>query len=276
MNLQQLIKQATTEYALSLVDARHLLAHVLAKPTSYLAIHAQEVATPQWVSDYQAKVQRVAQGEPLAYVTNRSDFMGLDFYVDPHVLIPRPETEQLVELITHHLRQHPAQTMLDMCTGSGCILISLLHEHPHLQGTGVDVSPQALAVAKQNALTNQVASRAHWLRSDLFEQLPPQTFDLIVSNPPYIPSHEMMTLDAGIMDHEPHVALHGGDSGLIFYETISQKAKAYLNPGGRLFFEIGYNQAQAVQAILASNGYTHIHHHPDYAGHDRMIHATYL
>jgi len=253
-------------------DARYALAHALNLPVNHLKITPDAPITADQLRAFDQLVSRLLAGEPLAYVINHSDFMGLDFYINTHTLIPRNETEQLVEWVTEHLNTMASPRVLDMCTGSGCIVVSLLHAEPTAQGVGVDISEQALAVATRNANSNGVGERVRFVCSDLFAALDPGLrFDIIVSNPPYIPTHEMQELEPSVAEHEPHLALHGGDSGLDFYEAIAKQAHNYLTEHGVLFLEIGYNQGLAVKALLEQNGYQHVQIEKDYFGHDRMV-----
>ena len=266
------IEQMIQSSQVNAKDAKYLMAHVLNKDHHYVSANRDLVLSKEQMDRFSALADKWAKGTPLEYLTNRSFFMGLDFYVDRQVLIPRNETEQLVEWVVNHVNQTKAQTVLDMCCGSGCILISVLSLTPSTHGVGVDISKQACEIAVTNAKKNQVDQRTKFVVSDLFAQVN-TTFDVIVSNPPYISTVDMLALEPSVADHEPHLALHGGESGLVFYEEIAAQAKSYLNPTGAVFFEIGYNQGAQVNDILKKNGYQNIEVKKDYFGHDRMVRA---
>ena len=224
------------------------------------------------MQDFLQLIEKRAAHIPLQHLTGKQNFMGLDFLVNEHVLIPRQDTEILVEEIMRDL--HDGIRILDMCTGSGCILLSLLHYSNDCVGVGVDVSEDALAVARQNA-DRLAEKQAVFIQSDLFEKVE-GSFDLIVSNPPYIRSQEIAGLMPEVREHEPHLALDGKNDGLHFYREIIKEAMLHLKRGGQLFFEIGYDQGEAVQALLAANGYTEIAVVKDYAGLDRVVYGTFL
>lgn len=202
--------------------------------------------------------------------------MGLTFAVNEHVLIPRQDTEILVEEVLKEL--HDGMRVLDMCTGSGCILLSLLHYSNACEGLGVDLSADALEVAEQNAetLLDAVnADRVHFLQSDLFDKVEGK-FEIIVSNPPYIASAEVEKLMPEVRDHEPRMALDGTEDGLYFYRRIIEEAGKHLVSSGMLFFEIGYDQGQAVSELMRTEGYREVQVVQDYAGLDRVVFGTYV
>ena len=235
-------------------------------------LNREDEARAEEEKAYQELIERRAKRIPLQQITGEQEFMGLSFRVNEHVLIPRQDTEILVEEIMRDL--HDGIRILDMCTGSGCILLSLLHYSNDCSGVGVDVSEDALAVARQNA-DRLAEKQAVFIQSDLFEKVE-GSFDLIVSNPPYIRSQEIAGLMPEVREHEPHLALDGKDDGLHFYREIIKGAMLHLKRGGQLFFEIGYDQGEAVQALLAANGYTEIAVVKDYAGLDRVVYGTFL
>ena len=219
---------------------------------------------------------------PLQHITGEQDFMGLTFEVNGHVLVPRQDTEILVEEAMRFL--HDGMDVLDMCTGSGCILLSLLHYSNGCRGLGVDISQEALAVAERNRLRLQKKEEAEgraaenagmscrFLQSDLFEKVNGK-FDLIVSNPPYIPTEAIQGLMEEVRLHEPLGALDGKEDGLYFYREITPKAGEYLRGGGYLFFEIGCGQAGAVSKIMEEEGYRDIAVVKDYAGLARVVYG---
>ena len=206
---------------------------------------------------------------PVQYIIGEQEFCGLTFGVQPGVLIPRPETELLAEAV---FSQADGKRVLDMCTGSGCIAVSVAKLGKPAFVAASDYSGEALAVAKKNARAHGV--NVTFFHGDLFETVE-GTFDMIVSNPPYIKSEVIETLMPEVRDFEPRLALDGTKDGLAFYRRIGKDAKAYLNPNGRLLFEIGYDQGREVSDLLAAEGYTEIEVKKDYAGLDRMVFAVW-
>lgn len=266
---EQLQKAGIAEAEL---DARLLLEFICHTDRNALYAHGDQEIEEEKMQDFLHLIEKRAVHIPLQHLTGEQNFMGLDFLVNEHVLIPRQDTEILVEEIMRDL--HDGIRILDMCTGSGCILLSLLHYSNDCSGVGVDVSEDALAVARQNA-DRLAEKQAVFIQSDLFEKVE-GSFDLIVSNPPYIRSQEIAGLMPEVREHEPHLALDGKDDGLHFYREIIKGAMPHLKRGGQLFFEIGYDQGEAVQALLAANGYTEIAVVKDYAGLDRVVYGTFL
>lgn len=266
---EQLQKAGITEAEL---DARLLLEFICHTDRNALYAHGDQEIEDEKMQDFLQLIEKRAVHIPLQHLTGEQNFMGLDFLVNEHVLIPRQDTEILVEEIMRDL--HDGIRILDMCTGSGCILLSLLHYSNDCSGVGVDVSEDALAVARQNA-DRLAEKQAVFIQSDLFEKVE-GSFDLIVSNPPYIRSQEIAGLMPEVREHEPHLALDGKDDGLHFYREITKGAMLHLKRGGQLFFEIGYDQGEAVRALLAANGYTEIAVVKDYAGLDRVVYGTFL
>lgn len=266
---EQLQKAGITDAEL---DARLLLEFICHTDRNALYAHGDQEIEDEKMQDFLQLIEKRAAHIPLQHLTGEQNFMGLDFLVNEHVLIPRQDTEILVEEIMRDL--HDGIRILDMCTGSGCILLSLLHYSNDCSGVGVDVSEDALAVARLNA-DRLAEKQAVFIQSDLFEKVE-GSFDLIVSNPPYIRSQEIAGLMPEVREHEPHLALDGKDDGLHFYREIIKGAMPHLKRGGQLFFEIGYDQGEAVQALLAANGYTEIAVVKDYAGLDRVVYGTFL
>ena len=207
---------------------------------------------------------------PLQYLLGKQEFMGLEFAVTSHVLIPRQDTELLVEAVLKMLK--PGMKVLDMCTGSGCIAISIAKLSKEVEVTAVDVSKEALAVARKNGEENQVAVR--WIESDLFEQVA-DTYDVIISNPPYIKSEVIETLMPEVRDHEPRLALDGTADGLYFYRKIAKEAGAHLVKGGRLCLEIGYDQGEEVTELLRENGFLEVTIAKDLCGLDRHVYGVF-
>lgn len=252
------------------LDARLLLEHVCGTNRNDLLAHGDRKVTKQEYDKYADYIKRRACHIPLQYLTGVQEFMGLSFEVNEHVLIPRQDTEILVEVVMKHL--HDGMRILDVCTGSGCILLSLLRYSNDCNGVGVDISEEALNVAGRNC--ENLGLSAKLLQSDLFEHVEGK-YDIIVSNPPYIRTDVIDTLMAEVKEYEPYIALDGKEDGLFFYRKIIESAGEYLYKGGRIFFEIGYDQGQPVSELLAAAGYREIEVVKDYAGLDRVVHALY-
>lgn len=219
---------------------------------------------------YRACIKERGGHYPLQYITHGQNFMGLDFYVDERVLIPRQDTEVLVEHVLGFLKDE--MSVLDMCTGSGCIITSLAANRNLSRAAGADLSGEALEIAAYNARENG-QNNIEFIQSDLFENIRGK-FDVIVSNPPYIPSGEIETLMREVKSYEPRMALDGSDDGLLFYKKIINSAADYLYEDGMLFFEIGWNQAKSITELLAEAGYTGITVKKDLAGLDRVVYAV--
>ena len=257
------------------LDARLLLEAVCGTDRNDLLVHGEQPVAPEAEEKYLNWIRQRAEHIPLQQLTGEQDFMGLTFNVNEHVLIPRQDTEILVEEVLKEL--HDGMRILDMCTGSGCILLSLLHYSNDCEGLGVDLSAEALEVAGRNVLkvlTPEKAEHAHFLQSDLFEKVEGK-FEIIVSNPPYIASAEVEKLMPEVRDHEPRMALDGTEDGLEFYRRIIAEAGQYLVSSGMLFFEIGYDQGQAVSELMRTEGYCEVQVVQDYAGLDRVVLGTY-
>lgn len=258
------------------LDARLLLEAVCGTDRNDLLVHGEQPVSPEAEEKYLNWIRQRAEHIPLQQLTGEQDFMGLTFAVNEHVLIPRQDTEILVEEVLKEL--HDGMRVLDMCTGSGCILLSLLHYSNDCEGLGVDLSAEALEVAGRNVLkvlTPEKAEHAHFLQSDLFEKVEGK-FEIIVSNPPYIASAEVEKLMPEVRDHEPRMALDGTEDGLEFYRRIIAEAGQYLVSSGMLFFEIGYDQGQAVSELMREHGYREVQVVQDYAGLDRVVYGTYV
>ncbi len=263
------------------LDARLLLEYVCGTNRNDLLVHGEETVDDENRKRYEEFIARRRQRVPLQYLTGKQNFMGLEFAVNEHVLIPRQDTEILVEEVLKHL--HDGMRVLDLCTGSGCILISLLHYSNHCDGLGVDISQEALAVAEENgrallpkessAEVEEAFGRIRFWKSDLFEAVEGK-FDIIVSNPPYIPSGDIEELMPEVGNHEPRGALDGGEDGLHFYRSIVEGIREHLYGGGMLFFEIGQDQAEAVSRLMEREGFLEIEVVRDYAGLDRVVYGT--
>ena len=257
------------------LDARLLLEAVCGTDRNDLLVHGEQPVAPEAEEKYLNWIRQRAEHIPLQQLTGEQGFMGLTFSVNEHVLIPRQDTEILVEEVLKEL--HDRMRILDMCTGSGCILLSLLHYSNDCEGLGVDLSAEPLEVPGRNVLkvlTPEKAEHAHFLQSDLFEKVEGK-FEIIVSNPPYIASAEVEKLMPEVRDHEPRMALDGTEDGLHFYRRIIKEAGKHLVNSGMLFFEIGYDQGQAVSELMRAGGYREVQVVQDYAGLDRVVLGTY-
>lgn len=248
------------------LDAWYLLQMVCKIERSYYYVHGEEDITQDAQMEYEIAVQKRAEHIPLQYIIGEQEFMGLRFKVNSNVLIPRQDTETLVEQVLKIVK--PGMKVLDLCTGSGCVLISVLKNAPELTGMGSDISKTALLVAKENAKLHEVD--AEWVRSDLFDNIT-ETFDVIMANPPYIPTGEILSLMPEVRDFEPENALDGGADGLDFYRKIAGQVKDYLNPGGYVYMEIGYDQGEAVSELMRNAGFTEVEVIKDLARNDRVV-----
>lgn len=252
------------------VDAWLLFSYDKKVDRTWYLLNRTQRASGEEQEAYLKLIARRCERVPLQHITGEQEFMGLPFRVTPDVLIPRQDTEVLVEECLRHLA--PGNIFLDLCTGSGCILVSLLHYAKGTFGTGADLSGKALAVAKGNVEANGVEA---WLvQGDLFEPVT-GTFDLIVSNPPYIASAEIETLTPEVREHEPRMALDGTADGLFFYKRIVQESPSYLKEGGWLCMEIGYDQGAAVQQLMEARGFVTVSVIKDLAGLDRVVSGCY-
>lgn len=260
-------------------DARLLLEYVCHTDYQMLYTQGERVLDEMQAKIYVNYLKKRADRIPLQYLTYTQSFMGLDFYVNEHTLIPRPDTEILVEEVMRYGQDGMA--ILDLCTGSGCILLSLLHYSNGCLGVGTDISKEALAVAEGNAKTLGFAEKMTqgellFLQGDLYDALEKKmpAFDVIVSNPPYIRSGVIPTLMPEVKEHEPHLALDGGDDGLTFYRRIIDGAPAHVKRESALFFEIGADQGDAVKALMLQAGYRDVRIVKDYAGLDRVVYGV--
>lgn len=215
------------------------------------------------------KTDRLIDGEPVRYITGKTEFMSLEFSVKSGVLIPRADTETLVESVIKRLDKDKKISVADFCCGSGCIGISLAYYMKNADVTAIDISEIAISVTKENAEKNGVTDRVEVKRLDIMNEMPEKVFDCIMSNPPYIESETIDTLDASVREREPRLALDGGVDGLDFYKRIASDAR--LKEGGLLALEIGYNQGESVREILAQNGYRDIELVCDIEGRDRVL-----
>ena len=257
------------------LDAWYLLEYVTGiNRATYFADSNQEMKDSHRAT-YQTLISERETRIPLQHLTGVQEFMGLEFRVNEHVLIPRQDTEILVETALEKINTKKPLRVLDMCTGSGCILLSVLsygRKKCEITGVGVDVSDKALQVAKENARNLQVD--AEWIESDLFSGVS-EKFDMILSNPPYIPSAVIKTLQPEVREHDPLLALDGKEDGLYFYRKIIEESRNYLQPGGWLIFEIGAEQGAAVSSYLKQNGFVQVAVKKDLTGLDRVVCGVY-
>lgn len=260
-----LSKQDVPDYE---YDAKVLIEHFCGMKMMDFVLYPNKIIDEKMVDDTICSAYKRASRYPLQYIVGSQMFMGLDFKVNESVLIPRQDTEILVEYL---LDKCDGKSVLDMCTGSGCIAISLCKLTSASKVRAVDISQDALKVAKENAIIND--ANVEFVESDLFENVDSIRFDVIVSNPPYIPEDVVKTLMPEVKDYEPNLALEAADRGLYFYKAISREAKKFLNAGGILAYEIGCEQAKDVIDILIENGYKDVVVLKDYAGLDRVVAA---
>ena len=251
-------------------DSALLLAHLTGHPPLNLRLDTDTQLREDTLRAFAELRDRRLDRTPLQYLTHEQSFLGHTFYVDERVLIPRPETELLAERVIDTLRPIETPTALDLCCGSGCIAVSVALALPGAQVHAADLSPEALAVTRQNA--EALGARITLHQGDLFAAVEGLRFHLIVSNPPYIPTAECAALQQEVL-REPAMALDGGGDGLDFYRRIAREAPRHLLPGGAVFLEVGFDQAEAVCALLAAGGFTRTAIHPDLQGIGRMVEA---
>ena len=271
------LRLVENEIAEAALDARLLLEYICHTDRNELIVHGDRECSDLEEQFYRMTIDRRASHIPLQHITGVQEFMGLTFKVNEHTLIPRQDTEILVEEAMRHLSD--GMRILDMCTGSGCILLSLLKYSNECEGIGIDISGKALAVARENASHLQLD--ASFLEGDLFapladfvsEKTTDRLFDMIVSNPPYIETAVIETLMPEVREHEPVLALDGMEDGLHFYRRIVSEAPAHMRKGAYLFFEIGCEQGEAVKTLMQEGGFEQVEILKDYAGLDRVVYG---
>jgi len=253
-------------------EAGSLLAHVLDKDRTFLISHAEDLLINGRLNEFRDYVERRAQGEPLQYITGSQNFFGLEFKVTPDVLIPRPETELLVELALKLFEPDSDPQICDVGTGSGCIAITLLHTRPRAHAIALDISEAAISIAKDNATKYSVNDRISFSVSDCFQSLvDAPLFDLIVSNPPYVSAEALEGLQREVRDHEPRVALTPGSDGLLVIRRLLQEAADFLKSEGYLLIEIGFDQAAIVEGLIDTNVWKLLEIYPDLQGIPRIV-----
>jgi release factor glutamine methyltransferase len=266
--MTQRVRGALASSGLIPSEGRILLAHVLNCDRGWLIAHGDNELAPEQAKAFEALARRRHSGEPVAYLTGRREFHGLDLEVSPAVLIPRPETELLVELALARIGEQDAARLLDLGSGSGAIALAIAHSRPLCSVLGVDVSAPALALARSNAQRLGIAN-AIFIESDWFDDVPREAFALVVSNPPYVANNDIH-LTQGDLRFEPPGALRGGIDGLAAIRKVVAGAADFLEPGGWLLIEHGYNQAESVQSLLVDAAYSGIESRRDLAGIPRV------
>jgi release factor glutamine methyltransferase len=255
-------------------DAELLLMHLLRRERAALLARWKEALPADEAEVYVAMIKRRAAGEPIQYILGEAEFYGLPFRVTPQVLIPRPETEHLVEKVIQLAERFDGSRsqirIADVGCGSGAIAVALAHSLPNAHITAIEISPRALAVAKANAKRNRVADRIRFLRGNLLAPVESERFDIVASNPPYVPNEDRASLAVEVRDHEPAAALFAGAEGLDVIRRLAPEAFAALSPGGFLVMEFGYGQWPAVSALLADSGFEQIEFVPDLQGIPRV------
>jgi release factor glutamine methyltransferase len=255
-------------------EAGSLLMHVLGRDRTYILAHAEDQLTDKQVEAYRESLDARASGKPLQYITGRQEFFGLEFEVTSDVLIPRPETELLIEAALSIISPNKTPFICDVGTGSGCIAITLLHRLPQASGIALDISEAALAVAERNANRHEVRERLSFLASDCFSGLGPEfgnRFDLIVSNPPYVAERAVDGLQREVRDFEPRIALTAGEDGLSIIRRLLGEARNYLKSGGFLIFEMGFDQHAAVTELIEDDHWQLLEVYDDLQGIPRTV-----
>ncbi len=257
------------------LDARFLLEEVCGTNLQTLLVFPEKKVTEEEVNQYRAFIQRRKDREPTAMILGEWDFMGLTFRLNKSTLIPEQDTEVLVETALEELKRRglgeAPLRILDLCTGSGCILLSLLHELRNSGGLGTDLSEEALEAARENAVRLGLQERAAFRQGDLWEPVGDERFDLIVSNPPYVPTEVIPTLEPEVRCGEPYAALDGGEDGLVFYRKIMREAAGHLKPSGIIIVESGFDEAPQIAALMQEQKLRGIRTVKDYGGLDRVV-----
>lgn len=253
------------------LKSRLLIQFILNKPRQYLLVHDNEELTQEQEKKYLENIKKISKGVPLQHITHSQEFMKMNFYVNEDVLIPRADTEILVEEVIEIAKKINAKKILDLCTGSGAIAVSLAKYIEDSQITAIDISGEALRVAKLNARNNEVEDKITFIKSDLFENVVKEKYDIIVSNPPYIKKDAIKKLNKEVQK-EPNIALDGGNDGLDFYRKIISGGYEYLKFKGHLCMEIGYDQKEEVIEIIEKQEkYSNTYSKKDLSGNDRIV-----
>lgn len=276
MTIRETIKQGMIELKINGIEepklkARLLLQFILNKPRQYLLVYDNEILNLRQEVNYFKSIKKIINGVPLQHITHMQEFMKMNFYVDENVLIPRQDTEVLVEQVIDIAKKINAKKILDLCTGSGAIAVSLAKYIENSKITAIDISKKALGIAKQNAKNNEVENQITFIESDLFKNIPKEKYDIIVSNPPYIKKEIIKTLNKEVQK-EPKIALDGGYDGLNFYRKIINQSYEYLKFKGYLCLEIGYDQKiDVIELIENEEKYIDTYCKKDLYGNDRVI-----
>ncbi len=276
MEYQQLYKEGNEALKAAKIndaslDARLLLEHVCGTDHNTLLSHGDMEVSDEKIAAYRELIAARAERKPVAYILGSCEFMGLDFVVSNDVLIPNQDTETLTEEALRYI--HDGMSFLDLCTGSGCIALSILRYTNNTHAVGTDISEKALAIAAENAAKLGLSDRFEAVHTDLFPE--EGKYDMIVSNPPYIPTAVIDTLEPEVRVHEPFIALDGSEDGLSFYRRIIPGAKDYLYRNGYLLLEIGYDQGEAVKTLMLDNDYKDVEVIKDLGGNDRVVVGCY-
>jgi len=271
MNIKELIKNGTEILKKYNIDEAYLKAKILLEyelgvKNEYLIIHYEDEVEIKNLEKYKLDLQKLVNGFPIQYITNNQEFFGLNFYVDENVLIPQPDTELLIEEVINIAQKMEKPKILDMCTGSGAIAISIA-KNINAEIYASDISKKALNISKVNAKKNNIDIK--FIESNMFSKID-KKFDIIVSNPPYIETNTIQLLSDEVKN-EPKIALDGGEDGLNFYRILAKECKKYLNNSGILAVEIGYNQKEKVLKIFQENGLKDLYSKKDYGNNDRII-----
>ena len=276
MNIRQIIEKGAIELKINGIEmpktkARMLIQFILNKPRQYIIVNDQKNLEKETEETYFKCIDMLKQGMPIEHITHQKEFMKLNFYVDENVLIPRQDTEILVEEVIDIAKKIKAKKILDLCTGSGAIAVSLAKYIDNCEVTALDISPKALEIAKLNAKNNEVENKITFIESDIFGNLPLEKYDIIVSNPPYIKKEIIKTLNKDVQ-REPRIALDGGNDGLDFYRKIIKGSYEYLKFKGYLCLEIGYDQKKdVIQLINQEDKYINTYSKKDLFGNDRIV-----
>lgn len=272
-----ILNKGISEINMPLLDTHIILCHVTGKDRAYLIAHGDEPLSKIEIDLFFENISKRSAGCPVAYITGKKEFMGLEFFVDENVLIPRDDTEILVNCVLNIAKQHKNPKILNIGTGSGCIEVALGHYNKNAEITGIEKYDSAIDIAQKNIERYLLSERIRLIKSDMFDGLDSgECFDIICSNPPYITRDEMDSLSIDVKEFEPHTALYGGQDGLDFYNIIASQSKRYLTSKGFIAVEIGYAQKESVRGIFIKNGYENIACHKDLSGYDRVITAQYI
>lgn len=277
LETRRLLSQTEDTQTASLM-ARNLLCSITGKSQEQLLSQLDHYADDAVIGKLESAVTRLQAGEPLAYVLGQWDFYGMTLYVDENVLIPRDDTCAVTDMaIKKALFLDSTPRILDLCTGSGCIGLAVAHRVKDARVTLADISKEALVVTRKNIVAQKLSGRVSCVQADALAAPSPflGKFDMIISNPPYITTQEMTELPESVKNYEPHLALHGGDDGLIFYRSIAENYKNALKPGGYLCLEFGMGQGDAICDILEMNGYTILERTRDYNDRERAVLAQF-